>query len=103
MEQIVVRYGDDERTRRWRKALWTHTMGRLAFLALTGSIKTDLYDFVVNTLAAVDPDGTEPVNELRDGFVGMYARAEQARDAIIGIMRQKAEGDAAAAQGVTYH
>ena len=106
MEEIVKRYGDDARTQRWRKALWTHTMGRLAFNALTGGKEgSDLYDFVVQTLAAVDPDGTEPVNELRDGFIGMYANAEQAREAIIGIMRRKEESvtERAEAQGVTYH
>ena len=110
MDAIVELYGDDERTQRWRKAIWTHTVGRLAFLAVGNYPPADTYDFVVRTLAAVDPNGTEPVNELRDGFVAMYTRAEQTRDAIIGILRaatQERETDdvnaTAASQGVVLH
>lgn len=105
MEVLVERFGDDTRTQRWQKVLWTHTIGRLAFLSMLGTIAgpRENYDFVVKTLEDIDPEGKMTVDEVRDGFVGMYVQAEQAREAIMGIMRAKSIDDDATKQGVTFH
>ena len=108
MEVLVERYGDDARTQRWQKVLWTHTIGRLSFIMMLGTIVSprESYDFVVKTLADIDPEGKLTVEEVRDGFVGMYVQAEQAREAIMGIMRAEAQKSVdadAVKQGMTFH
>ena len=106
MSELVTLYGDDELTQRWRKAHWTHTIGRLAFLALVGSIPGNNYDFVVSTLSTIDADGTLPVSEVRDNFIGMYARMEEMMHAIVGVASRAAAektDEAAQAAGVTFH
>ena len=109
-EALVKQYGDDSRTQGWQKAILVHTIGRLAFHSSFGGIPGSNYDFVVDLTKSIDPDGTLPVAEVRDGFVSMYAKAERRRDQILGVVRKAvAQMDAkdtdatAQAQGVTYH
>ena len=109
-EALVKQYGDESRTQGWQKAILVHTIGRLAFNSSFGGIPVSNYDFVVDLTKSIDPDGTLPVAEVRDGFVSMYAKAERRRDQILGVVRKAvAQMDAkdtdatAQAQGVTYH
>jgi hypothetical protein len=72
---IVDRYGDDERTQRWRKGIYAHFLG-LAVLAIDGQpMPSNAKEFVEKGLPIADPDSKLSVAEFRDGMVGLFSEA----------------------------
>lgn len=51
---IVVLYGDDDRTTRWRKFIYAWTLGRIGFSLVYDDVPSDSLRFVTSSLAAVD-------------------------------------------------